>query len=394
MSASIPHRLLLGAGPTPVSERVLAALAQPTIGHLDPAFAEFMEQTTIDLRRVFGTENLATLPISGTGSAGMDAMVANFVEPGDRVVCGVHGLFGERMADALARAGAEVVRVESDSWGRAIPIERLIEATEADFDALFLVLAETSTGVLQPTDGLSERCRERDALFMIDCVTALGGVPVELDARGVDAAFSGTQKCLGCPPGLAPFSAGERAIAKLKRRRTPVRSWYFDLSLVLGYWEPGAEGTRVYHHTAPINMIYGLAAALEVVHEEGLEARFARHRHAHDALRSALAVYGFERLAPEGEALPPLLCVRLPETVQDAPMRRALLEDHNIEVSGGIGPLAGKTWRIGVMGEGAWREPQERFLRALAEVLGEPADEAVGVLDGAWNKAPAPAAQI
>src|SRR5918997_6138952 len=232
----IPDRLLLGSGPSPVPPRVLAALAQPTIGHMDPAFADIMGETIELMREAFGTENLATLPISGTGSAGMEAMVANFVDPGDRVVCGVNGLFGERMADELARAGAEVVAVKAE-WGRAVPVEQLIEAADGgDTAAIVVVHGETSTGVAQPLDGLSDACREHDALLLVDCVTSLGGHPLRVDEMGIDAAFSGTQKCLNCPPGLAPFTAGERALEKLARRERPGRSWYFDLSLVLAYW--------------------------------------------------------------------------------------------------------------------------------------------------------------
>ena len=239
----IPTRLLLGSGPSPVPARVLEALSQPTIGHMDPAFAAIMAETIELLREAFQTENTATFPVSGTGSAGMEAMVANFVDPGDRVVCGVHGLFGERMADELARAGAEVVKVEAE-WGRAIEPERLIAAAADGLDAMVVVHGETSTGVAQPLDGLADACRDKDALLMIDCVTSLGGHPLRLDEAGVDAAFSGTQKCLNCPPGLAPFTAGERAIAKLKAREQPGRSWYFDLALVLGYWEPATRPAR------------------------------------------------------------------------------------------------------------------------------------------------------
>ena len=229
---------------------MLAALAQPTIGHMDPAFAVVMGETIGLLREAFQTENRATLPISGTGSAGMDALVANFVDAGDRVVCGVNGLFGMRMADALARAGAEVVPVMAD-WGRVIAPEQLIEAARsARFDAIVVVHGETSTGVAQPLDGLADACHERDALLLVDCVTSLGGHPLRLDEAGIDAAFSGTQKCLNCPPGLAPFSAGERALAKLARRSQPVRSWYFDLSLVLGYWNP-AESSAARPRLSP-----------------------------------------------------------------------------------------------------------------------------------------------
>ncbi|MDQ3608685.1 MAG: alanine--glyoxylate aminotransferase family protein, partial [Actinomycetota bacterium] len=350
-----PERLLLGSGPSPVPREVLDALALPTIGHMDPAFAEIMEDVATGLRATFATANRATLPISGTGSAGMDALVSNFVDPGDRVVCGVHGLFGERMADQLLRAGADVVRVEAD-WGRAIDVERLIEAAREGLDAMVVVHGETSTGVAQPLDGLAEACREHDALLMVDCVTSLAGHPLALDGAGVDAAFSGTQKCLNVPPGLAPFTAGERALAKLAARSAPGRSWYFDLSLVLSYWN--GDGGRAYHHTAPINLVYALREALRMVADEGLEARWARHERAHEALRTALHGLGFERIAPEGEALWPLLAVTVPEGVDEAALRRSLLLDHGIEVSGGLGPLAGRAWRIGVMGTGARRQPQ------------------------------------
>jgi alanine-glyoxylate transaminase/serine-glyoxylate transaminase/serine-pyruvate transaminase len=377
VSVAVPDRLLLGSGPSPVPSRVLDAMAQPTIGHLDPAFAELMEETAALLRATFGTSNRATLPISGTGSAGMDALVANFVEPGDRVVCGVHGLFGERMADALGRAGADVVRVEAE-WGRALDVEALIAAARDGLDAMVVVHGETSTGVCQPLDGLAEACRKRGALLLVDCVTSLAGQRLLLDEAGVDAAFSGTQKCLNCPPGLAPFTAGERALDKLRSRCSPVRSWYFDLSLVLSYWSDG--GGRTYHHTAPINLVYALREALALVHEEGLERRWARHAGAHERLRRALAVLGCERLAPHGEQLHPLLAVTPPEGTDEAAVRTALLLEHGIEISGGLGPLAGRLWRIGVMGVGAQRDAQERLVRALAAELGGDAGEAVAAL--------------
>ncbi|HEX4364969.1 MAG TPA: alanine--glyoxylate aminotransferase family protein [Solirubrobacteraceae bacterium] len=391
----IPTRLLLGSGPSPVPPRVLAALAQPTIGHMDPAFAAIMGETIELLREAFQTSNQATLPISGTGSAGMEAMVANFVDPGDRVVCGVNGLFGVRMADELARAGADVVKVEAD-WGRAIDPELLIAAAGDGLDAMVVVHGETSTGVAQPLEGLADACHERDALLMIDCVTSLGGHPLRIDESGVDAAFSGTQKCLNCPPGLAPLTANERALAKLAKRATPGRSWYFDLSLVLGYWNPpahpraapgaSAAPARAYHHTAPINMIYALREALRIaVGDEWLPTAWERHRRAHHALRDALAVLGCERLAPDGEQLHSLLAVTPPEGVDEAAVRRDLLLEHGIEISGGLGPLAGKLWRIGVMGEGAQRDPQERLVAALAELLGTDAAEPLAALDEGWR---------
>lgn len=352
-------RLLLGSGPSPVPQRVLDALARPTLGHLDPAFGEVMDECAQLLRETFRTANPVTFPVSATGSGGMQTMVDNLVAPGDRVVVGVAGLFGERMADALGRRGAEVVRVEAD-WGRAIEPERLADAARRDAARfLFVVHGETSTGVCQPLDGLGDL----DAHLLVDCVTSLGGQALDLDAAGASAAFSGSQKCLNCPPGLAPFTVREDLVGT-----SP--SWYFDLQAVLDYWRPGG-GARAYHHTAPTNMVVALTEALRIVQEEGLEARWARHAEAHAAAVEALAELGFERLAPEGEQLHPLLCVRLPERVGDeAALRRALLLEDGIEVSGGLGPLAGKVWRIGLMGEGARPEARERLVEALRRRIG------------------------
>jgi alanine-glyoxylate transaminase/serine-glyoxylate transaminase/serine-pyruvate transaminase len=395
-AVAIPQRLLLGSGPSPVPERVLRALAQPTIGHLDPVFGEVMDETATLLRETFQTANPATLPLSATGSGGMDALVVNFVDPGERVVCGVNGLFGERMADALTRAGAHVARVEAP-WGRAIDPQQLIDALrDGGAAAMIVVHGETSTGVCQPLAGLAEACREYDALLLVDCVTSLAGQRLALDEAGVDAAFSGTQKCLNCPPGLAPFSAGPRAVERLAARQIPRRSWYFDLSLLLGYWLAGgssvgatnavrAAAPRAYHHTAPINLVYALREALTIVVEEGLEARWERHRRAHEALRGALERFGLERVAPAGEELHPLLAVWLPEGIDDAGARRALLTEHGIEISGGLGPLAGRVWRIGVMGVGAEREPQQRLVTALGAVLETDASDALAALDAGWS---------
>jgi alanine-glyoxylate transaminase / serine-glyoxylate transaminase / serine-pyruvate transaminase len=387
----VPIRLLLGSGPSPVPERVLAALGQPTIGHMDPAFADIMAETIELLREAFQTENRATLPISGTGSAGMEALVANFVDPGDRVVCGVHGLFGERMAEELTRAGADVVRVEAE-WGRAIEPERLVAAAGEGLDAMVVVHGETSTGVAQPLEGLADACHDHDALLLVDCVTSLGGHPLRIDEAGIDAAFSGTQKCLNCPPGLAPLTAGERALEKLARRERPGRSWYFDLSLVLGYWQPaevagaGAPAGRAYHHTAPINMIYALREALRiVVGDEWLPTAWERHRRAHHALRDALGVLGCRRLAPDGEQLHPLLAVIPPDNVDEAAVRGRLLLEYGIEISGGLGPLAGRLWRVGVMGMGARREPQEQLVRALATLLNADPAEPLAALQEGWR---------
>jgi alanine-glyoxylate transaminase/serine-glyoxylate transaminase/serine-pyruvate transaminase len=309
-------------------------------------------------------------------------MVVNFVSPGDRVVCGVNGLFGERMADALGRRGADVVRVEGE-WGRSIPIERLTAALDDGAAALFVVHGETSTGVCQPLDGLAEACREHDALFLIDCVTSLAGQPLELDVAGVDVAFSGTQKCLNCPPGLAPFTISERAVERLI---TPSPSWYFDLQAILAYWREDAAGAppRAYHHTAPINLIYALHEALGIVLEEGLPERWERHRRAHEALRAALAALGLTRLAPAGEELSSLLAVLVPADIDEAAARRQLLLEYGIEISGGLGPLAGRAWRIGVMGIGAEPEPQRRLVAALAEIFGADPSEPLAALAEGW----------
>lgn len=375
--SDVPDRLLLGSGPSPVPARILKALSHPTVGHLDPAFGAIQDDVAALLRATMKTDNKVTFPLSATGSGGMQAMVDTLIAPGDRVVVGVHGAFGGRMADALGRAGADVVRVDQE-WGRAIPVERLLEALDDRTRALFVVHGETSTGVAQPLDGLGEAIRMRDGLFLVDCVTSLAGHALALDEAGVDAAFSGTQKCLNAPPGLAPFTVGDRALDRLQRR-----SWYFDLQAMVDYWF--ADGPRAYHHTAPINMIYALHEGLRIVQEEGLEERWARHARAHEALRRALEVLGFSRLAPEGEQLSSLLAVRVPASIDEATVRGALLKDDGIEVSGGLGPLAGQAWRIGVMGEGARMEPQERLVRAVARrVSASDEDAAVRALEEAW----------
>jgi alanine-glyoxylate transaminase / serine-glyoxylate transaminase / serine-pyruvate transaminase len=375
----VPERLLLGSGPSPVPPRVLTALAHPTIGHLDPAFGALQDDVAALLRATMKTTNKVAFPLSATGSGGMQAMVDTLIAPGDRVVVGVHGAFGARMADALGRAGADVVKVEQE-WGRAIERERLIEAAaDPSTRALFVVHGETSTGVAQPLDGLADAIHAHDGLFLVDCVTSLAGHPLDLDGAGVDAAFSGTQKCLNVPPGLAPFTVGDRALGRLQRR-----SWYFDLQAMVDYWF--ADGPRAYHHTAPINMIYALHEGLRAVHEEGLQTRWARHARAHEALRAALAILGFERLAPEGEQLASLLAVAVPDGLDEAAARGALLREHGIEISGGLGPLVGRAWRIGVMGDGAKPAPQERLVRATAQLTGGDEKAAVAALEEGWSR--------
>ncbi len=361
-----PKRLLLGPGPSEVHPRVLAAMAQPLVGHLDPAFIELMEETKRLLRRVFETENTLTLPISGTGSAGLEACVVNLVEPGDEVVIGVNGVFGTRLVDVATRAGATVLKAEA-SWGEIVADDVLAAAIGRARRPKLVVLvhAETSTGVWQPLESASRRAHEAGALFVVDCVTSLGGCSVGIDRLGIDAAYSGTQKCLSCPPGLSPITFGERALERLRARTRPVQSWYLDLTMIERYW--GAE--RVYHHTAPISMNYGLYEALRLVIEEGLDARFARHRLNHEALVAGLEALGLVMAVAPPHRLWMLNSVRIPAGVDDAALRRALLESEGIEIGGGLGPLKGQTWRIGLMGVSSSRTSVTRLLSALERLL-------------------------
>jgi len=360
-----PERLLLGPGPCNTPTEVLQALGRPTIGHLDPAFLDLMNQVRDRLRQLFGTRNTLTIPISATGSGGMQAVLGNLIEPGDAVLVGIHGVFGKRFADCARRLGAEVTEVEA-TWGGPLDLDAIeVAAPEGSrFKIVGAVHAETSTGVLVSAADIT---RLRDiadrtgALLVLDTVTSLAGLPVELDARGVDATWSGTQKCLACPPGLSPISLSARAAEVLTERKSPVASWYFDLSMIGKYW--GAE--RAYHHTAPINMIYGLHEAAGLALTEGLDARFARHEEAARYLWKGLEARGFELLVPEEHRLFPLTSVKVPEGLDDADTRRRLLEESGIEIGGGLGPLAGQIWRIGLMGENANPGPVDRFLGAL-----------------------------
>ncbi|HSU69028.1 MAG TPA: alanine--glyoxylate aminotransferase family protein [Tepidisphaeraceae bacterium] len=361
----IPQRVLLGPGPSDVPARVLQALAQPTIGHLDPVFLRLMDSIRSGLQQVFRTSNEMTLAVSGTGSAGMETVFVNLVEPGDRVLIGVNGVFGGRMVDVAQRCGAQVQTVEAP-WGSIIDQDRIIQAIGQHNPKLVAIVhAETSTGVHQPVDRIGAAAHERGALFLLDCVTSLAGVPVEIDPWGVDAAYSGTQKCLSCPPGLSPVTLSPRAVEKLQSRKSKVQSWYLDLNMVRQYW--GHE--RFYHHTAPINMLYGLNEALEMVLEEGLEARFARHRTMHELLRSGLKELGIEYVSQEGHHLPMLNAVQIPGGVEDLSVRRRLLEDYGIEIGGGLGAFKGKAWRIGLMGYGSNLRNVTLLLAALKGIL-------------------------
>jgi alanine-glyoxylate transaminase/serine-glyoxylate transaminase/serine-pyruvate transaminase len=374
-----PERLLLGPGPSQVHPRVLAALALPLVGHLDPAFVALMEETKRMLRVVFGTTNELTIPISGTGSAGLEATIVNLVEPGDEVVVGVNGVFGTRLTDVAERAGATVVRAEAP-WGEIVPVETIAAALGRTKKPRLVVLvhAETSTGVWQPLEEAGRLAREHGALFVIDCVTSLAGCAVDVDRLGVDAAYSGTQKCLSCPPGLSPITFGPRAVERLRTRTRKVQSWYLDLTMLEKYW--GEE--RVYHHTAPISMNYALYEALRVVLDEGLGPRFTRHRRNHEALVAGLEALGLAMAVAPERRLWMLNSVRIPAGVDDAAVRRALLEEDRIEIGGGLGPLKGQTWRIGLMGESSTDASVRRVLTALGRALsrhGFACDPAAGV---------------
>ncbi len=369
MSTSTLHpaqRVLLGPGPSPVPARVLEALAKPTLGHLDPQYLEIMDRTSAMLRTVFCTENRLTLPISGTGSAGMEACVVNLVEPGDTMLVVVAGVFGGRMAEVARRAGATVHTIDV-AWGETASAEQIQAALEAhpDTKLVGLVHAETSTGAHQPLVEISQVVHQANALLLVDAVTSLGGIELRVDDWQIDACYSGTQKCLSCPPGLSPVTFSPAAEAKIADRATPVQSWYLDLSLIQSYW----GGPRSYHHTAPINMTYALHEALAIVLEEGLDARIARHARNHRALRAGTEALGL-RYIPE-RSLTTLNALTVHEGVDDARVRARLLGDWGIEIGAGLGPFAGKAWRIGLMGEGSSRRSVDLVLGALETLLAE-----------------------
>jgi alanine-glyoxylate transaminase/serine-glyoxylate transaminase/serine-pyruvate transaminase len=359
------QRVLMGPGPSAVSPRVLQAMAQWTIGHLDPEFLALMDETMSLMRYAFQTANPLTFPVSGTGSAGMEATFVNLLEPGDRVVVGVNGVFGERMCDVASRCGAEVRRVEAP-WGRIIdPADVATAVREFQPSLVAVVHAETSTGVLQPLEEIRTATHAADALLLVDCVTSLGGVDLRIDEWGIDVAYSGTQKCLSCPPGLAPVTFGERALARFDRRTTKPQSWYLDIGMIRRYW----SGERLYHHTAPINAIYGLREALRLIAEEGLEQRFARHKQNAAALHAGLQAMGLELFAQEGHRLPSLTTVRVPEGCDEAAIRAALLKEFDLEIGGGLGPVKGKAWRIGLMGDSSTPRNVFYFLSCVERLL-------------------------
>ena len=363
------ERILLGPGPSPVPQRVLHALGAPTLGHLDPQYLAIMDETCAMLREVFRTKNALTFPVSGTGMAGMECCATNLVEPGDEVIVCVNGVFGLRMKDVIERCGATVHAVEAP-WGEVISNEQIAAALEKHPKAKLvgIVHAETSTGAHQPLEGLAQIVHARGALLLVDAVTSLGGHELRVDDWGIDAIYSGTQKCLSCPPGLSPVSFGDRALAKMDARKTKVQSWYLDVSMLRKYYTGGGGGGRVYHHTAPINMTYALREALTIVLEEGLETRIARHAAMHQRLRTGLATLGLSYIPTR--SLHSLNCIRIPDGANDAAVRTRLLNDYGIEIGGGLGVMAGKAWRIGLMGHGATIRNVDLVLAALRTILG------------------------
>jgi len=360
-----PKRILLGPGPSPVDDRILSAMAAPVLGHLDPLFLQCMDDVQALLRYVFETENRVTIPISATGSAGMEAALVNVIEPGDEVVVCINGVFGERMRDIVERAGARPIVVEA-KWGEAIDKEKIESALKSSAQprALSIVHAETSTGVLQDLSGLAEMAHEHGALLIVDAVTSLGGHPVGIDRNGIDICYSGTQKCLGAPPGLSPITFNERALDRIRSRKSKVQSWYLDITMVERYW----GDDRTYHHTAPISMNYALREALRLIYEEGLETRWRRHELNHRALVAGVEAMGLSMAVAPDKRLWSLNAVSVPEGVDDARVRTRLL-DENIEIGGGLGPLKGKIWRIGLMGSGSTRENVLLVLDALHRAL-------------------------
>lgn len=361
----LPNRILMGPGPSNVAPSVLQAMALPAIGHLDPEFVALMEQIKTQLRQVMLTENEVTIPVSGTGSAGMEAVLCNLIEPGDRCVVCVNGVFGGRMADVCGRYGGEVVKVEAP-WGQAVdPADVRSALAGGKTKLVAIVHAETSTGVLQPLEEISAMTHEAGALLVVDCVTSLGGHPVRVDDWGMDACYSGTQKCLSIPPGLAPVSFSPAALNAINTRQTRVANWYLDMTMVQNYW--GQD--RVYHHTAPVNALFGFHEGLRLVLEEGLEARWARHRANHELLVAGLAELGLELLPAPEHRLWSLNAVKIPDGVDDLAVRKTLLTDYNIEIGGGLGDLKGKVWRVGLMGCSSTPNNVYALLGALRAIL-------------------------
>lgn len=370
------QRVLMGPGPSDVDPRVLEALSRPTIGHLDPAFLEILNEIRKLLQYTFQTRNEMTLAISGTGSAGMETCVVNLIEPGDPVLICVNGVFGQRMADVAGRCGADVTTIEVE-WGQVFEPEQIARALERKpAKVVGIVHAETSTGAGQPIEEVSRVVHDHGVLLLVDAVTSLGGMNVDVDGWGIDACYSGTQKCLSCPPGLSPVTFSEAAMEAVENRKSKVQSWYLDLSMIRQYW--GTE--RLYHHTAPVNMSYALLEALRMVREEGLQARWARHLANHKILKAGLAALGIHYAAQPGYELPMLNAVSVPAGIDEAAVRRQLLNEFNLEIGGGLGKFKGKAWRIGLMGSSSTLSNVLLFLSALEKCL---ADQGVEFEHGA-----------
>jgi len=365
-----PVRTLMGPGPSDVNPRVLEALARPTIGHLDPAFVAMMDETKELLKYAFQTENKLTMPVSAPGSAGMETCFSNMVEPGDKVIVCQNGVFGGRMKENVERCGGVAVMVEDD-WGTAVSIDKLEAALKANTDTKIVafVHAETSTGVMSDAQAIVALAHKHDCLTIVDAVTSLGGSPLKVDEWDIDAIYSGTQKCLSCTPGISPVSFSERAIEKITNRSTKVQSWFLDLNLVMDYW--GSGGQRSYHHTAPVNALYGLHESLVILQEEGLENSWKRHNDNHQALKAGIEAMGLSFFVAEEDRLPQLNAIKFPEGTDEAKVRSELLNRYSLEIGAGLGPMAGKIWRIGLMGFASNQKNVLHCLGALDAVMSD-----------------------
>lgn len=363
-----PKRILMGPGPSDVPQRILDASARPTVGHLDPTFITLMDEIKTMLKAAYRTDNALTMPVSAPGSSGMETCFVNMVEPGETVLVCINGVFGGRMKENVERCGATPVVVE-DAWGAPVSLEKVEQALKEhpEISLVAFVHAETSTGAISDAQEITRLAHQHDAMVIVDAVTSLAGSPLEVDAWEIDAIYSGSQKCLSCLPGLSPVSFSDRAVAKIQNRSSKVQSWFMDLNLVMGYW--GAEGARSYHHTAPVNSLYALHEALVMLHEEGIENSWARHRRNHELLKAGLKEMGIEFFVEEPYRLPQLNSVIIPEGVDDAAVRRTLLDEYSLEIGAGLGALAGKVWRIGLMGYASREENVELCLRALKETM-------------------------
>lgn len=363
---NIPGITLMGPGPSSVAPSTYHALSRPTLGHMDPYFIKIMDEVKSGLRTLMGTSNEFTLPMSGTGSIGMEAAFVNTIERGDKVLVLINGVFGQRMADVAGRLGAEVDTIDFE-WGTPVLVDKVAEQLKKKhYDIVSVIHAETSTGVLNPVQQIGDLIKGSDTLYIVDAVTSLGGMPVEVDKWGADVCYSGTQKCLSCPPGLAPITFSERAVQKIKNRKSKVPNWYLDMNMLIQYW---GGSTRVYHHTGPINMVYGLYQSIINVLDEGLDKVFLRHRQVRDRLESGLIDLGMDLLVEKPYRLISVNVPLVPAGVKDAEVRARLMNDYKIEIGGGLGPLAGKIFRIGVMGYTATNENVDRLLGALREIL-------------------------